>query len=192
MTVLYNLANEPWLKYSMAGIADQGLRSSQWTSARLRSQTLFLETARERFQLSYQPLGPDEERGQVGRRRRRRRAGLPPRRQNPPPAGPLPVLRHAAAAPRTRPACALLPPPPPLTRLPAHPPLPKDLYQLARCRSPLPVASMRALGVPMPAGEVEVLQSDVAWDEFKVGSGGRGGGKAWPMLTWLFGMEPTA
>jgi hypothetical protein len=63
--VLYSLANEPWLKYSMAGIADQGLRSSQWTSARLRGQTLFLETARERYQLAYLPPGDGEERVQV-------------------------------------------------------------------------------------------------------------------------------
>lgn len=106
VTVLYNLCNEPWLKYSMSGIADQGLRSSQWTSARLRSQTLYLETSRERYELSYQPLGEQEERQQ-------------------------------------------------------------DLYQLARCKCALPLATMKKLGVPMPASEVEVLQSGVAWDEFK-------------------------
>ncbi|KAI8475901.1 MAG: hypothetical protein J3K34DRAFT_403140 [Monoraphidium minutum] len=106
VTVLYNLCNEPWLKYSMSGVADQGLRSSQWTSARLRSQTLYLETSRERFELSYQPPGDQEERQQ-------------------------------------------------------------DLYQLARCKCALPLATMTKLGVPMPPAEGEVLQSGVAWDEFK-------------------------
>lgn len=63
--MLYNLVNEPWLKYSMAAIADQGLRSRDWTSARLRGATLYLETATERFELAYSPPGDDEERAQV-------------------------------------------------------------------------------------------------------------------------------
>ena len=40
----YNLSNEPWLKYSMAAIADRGLKPSQLTSARLRAEVLYLET----------------------------------------------------------------------------------------------------------------------------------------------------
>lgn len=54
---------------------------------------------------------------------------------------------------------------------------PQDLYQLARCKCALPLTTMKKLGVPMPASEVEVLQSGVAWDEFKVGLGvgGQGG-----------------
>jgi hypothetical protein len=51
VTLLYNLANEPWLKYTMASVADQGLGSDHWTSARLRGATLYLETARERLEL---------------------------------------------------------------------------------------------------------------------------------------------
>lgn len=42
----FNLCNEPWLKYSMLLVADQGLKPSQWTSARLLREVLFLETAR--------------------------------------------------------------------------------------------------------------------------------------------------
>lgn len=45
VTVLYNLCNEPWLKYSMSSIADRGLKSSQWTSSRLREEVLYLETS---------------------------------------------------------------------------------------------------------------------------------------------------
>lgn len=44
--MLYNLVNEPWLKYSSMAIADRGLKSSHWTAARLRGEVLYLETAR--------------------------------------------------------------------------------------------------------------------------------------------------
>jgi hypothetical protein len=48
VTVLYSLANEPWLKYSMSAVADRGLRPSAWTSARLArgGEVLYLETNR--------------------------------------------------------------------------------------------------------------------------------------------------
>ena len=48
VTVLYSLANEPWLKYSMAAVADRGLRPSAWTSARLArgGEVLYMETNR--------------------------------------------------------------------------------------------------------------------------------------------------
>ena len=52
VTIQYNLCNEPWLKYSMAAVADRGLKPSQWTSARLHKEVLFLETLRERYELS--------------------------------------------------------------------------------------------------------------------------------------------
>eukprot|EP00878_Enallax_costatus_P028453 GHUV01030736.1.p1 GENE.GHUV01030736.1~~GHUV01030736.1.p1 ORF type:complete len:154 (+),score=40.73 GHUV01030736.1:506-967(+) len=53
VTVLYNLCNEPWLKYSMSSICDRGLKSSQWTSSRLREEVLYLETSRQRYELAY-------------------------------------------------------------------------------------------------------------------------------------------
>lgn len=46
VTVQYNLCNEPWTKYSMSTVADRGLKPSQWTSARLHHQVLYLETHR--------------------------------------------------------------------------------------------------------------------------------------------------
>jgi hypothetical protein len=46
VTVLYNLCNEPWLKYTLAALADRGLKPSAWTSARLREETLYLETSK--------------------------------------------------------------------------------------------------------------------------------------------------
>ncbi|CAI5504841.1 unnamed protein product [Closterium sp. Naga37s-1] len=57
VTLQYNLCNEPWLKYSMAIIADHGLKRPQFTSARLkRAEVLYLETATHRFELSYEPV----------------------------------------------------------------------------------------------------------------------------------------
>eukprot|EP00208_Stichococcus_sp_RCC1054_P006746 CAMPEP_0206141198 /NCGR_PEP_ID=MMETSP1473-20131121/12087_1 /ASSEMBLY_ACC=CAM_ASM_001109 /TAXON_ID=1461547 /ORGANISM="Stichococcus sp, Strain RCC1054" /LENGTH=369 /DNA_ID=CAMNT_0053535663 /DNA_START=229 /DNA_END=1338 /DNA_ORIENTATION=+ len=55
VTVQYNLCNEPWTKYSMATVADRGLKPAQWTSARLHHQVLYLETHRQRYELSRVP-----------------------------------------------------------------------------------------------------------------------------------------
>lgn len=52
VTVKYNLCNEPWMKYSMNVVADRGLKVTEWTSARLRKEILFVETHMERFELS--------------------------------------------------------------------------------------------------------------------------------------------
>jgi len=68
VTVQYNLCNEPWLKYSIAAVADQGFKRSQWTSARLRRDTLYLETHSQRFELSWdgEEQGGDSEGGGGG------------------------------------------------------------------------------------------------------------------------------
>ncbi|KAF8067216.1 rxt3 [Scenedesmus sp. PABB004] len=61
VTVLYNLCHEPWLKYSMSSVADRGLKSSHWTSSRLREEVIYMETSRHRFELSYAgTAGPDD------------------------------------------------------------------------------------------------------------------------------------
>lgn len=52
VTIQYNLCNEPWLKYNIAAVADQGFKRSQWTSARLRMETLYLESHSTRYELS--------------------------------------------------------------------------------------------------------------------------------------------
>ncbi len=46
VSVLFNLCNEPWLKYTLSAIADRGMKHAGWTSARLRAEVLFLETNR--------------------------------------------------------------------------------------------------------------------------------------------------
>ncbi len=52
ITLQYNLCNEPWLKYTMTAVSDRGLKPSQWASARLHSEVLYLETHRRRYELS--------------------------------------------------------------------------------------------------------------------------------------------
>ena len=54
VTVQYNLCNEPWLKYNVAAVADQGFKKSQWTAARLRRESLYLETHGQRYELSFE------------------------------------------------------------------------------------------------------------------------------------------
>ncbi len=43
---MFNLTNEPWLKYNMPAVADRGLKPHEWTSARLHSSVLYLENDR--------------------------------------------------------------------------------------------------------------------------------------------------
>lgn len=46
VSVVFNLCNEPWLKYTISAIADKTMKPSGWTSARLRDDVLFLESNR--------------------------------------------------------------------------------------------------------------------------------------------------
>jgi len=50
--VVFNLSNEPCLKYSLAIVADQGPEESRWTSMRLRREVVYLESRHRRFELA--------------------------------------------------------------------------------------------------------------------------------------------
>lgn len=52
LTVIYNLVNEPWPKYTMMAVADRGLKPHEWTSARLQTAVLYMESCKERFELA--------------------------------------------------------------------------------------------------------------------------------------------
>ena len=52
VTLLYSLSNEPWYKYSMSAIADRGLDRSYWTSARLNTEVLYLESHDTRYEIA--------------------------------------------------------------------------------------------------------------------------------------------
>lgn len=102
----YSLCNEPWLKYGPAAAADRGLRRGGWTSARLATRVLLLETHTARYELSRVP---------------------------PPPAG--------GAADGTG-----------------------DTYRWARVKRPLPLRRMRAVGLPLPVEEVDVIHAALPWE----------------------------
>ncbi len=53
ISVMYNLCNEPWLKYSLHEILDRGLLCSELTAAKLMSKCLYLETSAKRYELTW-------------------------------------------------------------------------------------------------------------------------------------------
>lgn len=52
LTVIYNLVNEPWPKYTLMAVADRGLKPHEWTSARLQTAVLYMESATQRYELA--------------------------------------------------------------------------------------------------------------------------------------------
>mmetsp|Transcript_1480 Transcript_1480/g.4303 ORF Transcript_1480/g.4303 Transcript_1480/m.4303 type:complete len:325 (+) Transcript_1480:51-1025(+) len=49
--VMFNLSNEPMFKYALPLVADRGLEPSEWTSTRLRTEALYLESETRRYEL---------------------------------------------------------------------------------------------------------------------------------------------
>jgi hypothetical protein len=126
----YCLANEPWLKYSVGAVADRGLKRAAWTSTRLATQVLLLETRDVRFELS-QVDAPGGAAGTSGG------------------GGDGDNGDGSAATASGQP----------------H-------YRWARVRRPLPLRRMRALGLPLPSEEVEVLHPALAWEDLAWGPAG--------------------
>lgn len=58
--VVFSLSNEPWLKYSLALVADQGTDRERWTSTRMRREAMYLESNSRRFELTLQPSAGSE------------------------------------------------------------------------------------------------------------------------------------
>jgi len=52
VTVVFNLVNEPWAKYTLAAVCDRGLKRHDRTSARLQSNVLYLESYTDRYEVS--------------------------------------------------------------------------------------------------------------------------------------------
>ena len=50
--VVFSLSSDPWYKYSLGLIADQGTEPSRWTSTRLRKEALYLESTSCRYELA--------------------------------------------------------------------------------------------------------------------------------------------
>mmetsp|Transcript_27769 Transcript_27769/g.70787 ORF Transcript_27769/g.70787 Transcript_27769/m.70787 type:complete len:333 (-) Transcript_27769:359-1357(-) len=111
VSVQFNLVNEPWLRYSLGAVADKGLKHTQLTSARLRSEALLLESASQRYQIAIQPAAGGAQ-GDAG----------------------------------------------------------QDVFTFARCKQLLTATMMaKKAGVPMPAPMLEVIETNVEWEEFKWG-----------------------
>lgn len=56
--ICFNLSNEPMFKYSLSLLADRGFEPADWTSTRLRTEVLYLESDSHRYELSLDPAGP--------------------------------------------------------------------------------------------------------------------------------------
>eukprot|EP01137_Pigoraptor_chileana_P001033 Opistho-2@38093 len=52
VSLIYNISNDPCLKYTTNLIADRGTDPHAWTSNRLKNEVIYLETERERYELS--------------------------------------------------------------------------------------------------------------------------------------------
>jgi len=59
--VVFNMSNDPCLKYSIALMADQGTEPDRWTSTRMRREVLYLESRHRRFELAQTSSGGDGE-----------------------------------------------------------------------------------------------------------------------------------
>ena len=53
VSLVFNLCNEPWLKYGLNDVADRGMGNGELTSAKLMSHCLFLETNSRRYELTW-------------------------------------------------------------------------------------------------------------------------------------------
>eukprot|EP01027_Heterolobosea_sp_BB2_P010738 GEZU01015726.1.p1 GENE.GEZU01015726.1~~GEZU01015726.1.p1 ORF type:complete len:201 (+),score=63.83 GEZU01015726.1:146-748(+) len=63
VTVVFNLSNEPCLKYTLNAVADKGFEDKNFTSYRLLNEVLFVETMNDRYELSLQEpaQAPDQQ-----------------------------------------------------------------------------------------------------------------------------------
>lgn len=52
VNIVFNMCNEPSFKYSCANICDKGSDVKQWTSYKLKTMVLYLETQAERFEIA--------------------------------------------------------------------------------------------------------------------------------------------
>lgn len=163
ITLQYNLCNEPWLKYTMTAVSDRGLKPSQWASARLHSEVLYLETHQRRYELSRVDTSASSgnDANSV--------SSLPePPRLRRMLCDSVRVLLPSLAAERSSAAvtgqgrvvlslerigwCAQQ----------------GETYRWAICKEPLPVVEMRHVGIPLPGKHVDVLHSSLAWEDLQV------------------------
>ena len=146
----YSLSGEPWLKYSAAAVADRGLKRHQWTSARLASSVLFLETHSERFELARVGVGASSSSSAAAEEGAAAAAA----------AG---ANGEAAAGTATTAGTEATPG--------FHAP---DTFRWAKVAKPFPLRAMRKMGLPLPAealeasGGITLKWEEIAWGQASV------------------------
>jgi hypothetical protein len=174
VTIQYNLCNEPWLKYSMAAVADRGLKASQWTSARLRNEVLYLETHKQRFELSRVDAAAPSSGSETSAVSAAARLSRAPSwtQGNPPvhsltPLEPMVAMHYVRNQQRgrhvlrmhffqfclRRQACMVWQ---------------GEVFRWARCRQVLPQERLRKIGLPLPDSHLHVLEPALAWEDLQV------------------------
>lgn len=58
VTVVFSMSNDPWIKYSLQAVCDQGLKPHDRTSAKVKSHVMLLETYNTRYELA--PKGTND------------------------------------------------------------------------------------------------------------------------------------
>ncbi|KAF0909244.1 hypothetical protein E2562_032956 [Oryza meyeriana var. granulata] len=137
VTIQYNLCNEPWLKYSISIVADKGLKKSLYTSARLKKgEVIYLETHYNRYELCFS----GEKSRSVGSSSNASDAE-PEKHHNS-------SHHHSQNGDRGSTEHEL-----------------RDVFRWSRCKKAMPESTMRSIGIPLPAEQLEVLQDNLEWED---------------------------
>ncbi|KAF2922788.1 hypothetical protein DAI22_07g139900 [Oryza sativa Japonica Group] len=140
VTIQYNLCNEPWLKYSISIVADKGLKKSLYTSARLKKgEVIYLETHYNSFH-RYELCFSGEKARLVGSSSNAADAETEKHQNS--------SHHHSQNGDRASSEHEL-----------------RDLFRWSRCKKAMPESSMRSIGIPLPADQLEVLQDNLEWED---------------------------
>ncbi|CAM8947151.1 unnamed protein product [Rhodiola kirilowii] len=153
--IMYNLCNEPWLKYSLSVVADKGLKKSLYTSARLKmGEVLYGETHSKRYELCF------------SREKAVKTTLAPP-----------PQLHGEAVSSQNHnkgershmdiDSDSII----------------IDTFRWSRCWRPLPQSLMLSVGIPLPSEHVEVIEDNLDWEDIKWSQSGVWiAGKEYPLV----------
>ncbi|XVF77865.1 hypothetical protein PTKIN_Ptkin14bG0081700 [Pterospermum kingtungense] len=136
VTIQYNLCNEPWIKYSIAIVADKGLKKPLYTSARLRKgEVLYLETHSCRYELCF----TGEKMVKATPASHAHEADTEKSQNH---------HTHSSNGEKNDSDHVVI-----------------DVFRWSRCKKPLPQKVMRSIGIPLPLEHVEVLEENIDWED---------------------------
>lgn len=140
VTIQYNLCNEPWIKYSISAVADKGLKKPLFTSARLKKgEVLYLESHSCRYELCFS--GEKMVKAIPGSNTNEMES------EKHQPHG----LHHANVERSIIDSDSVM----------------MDVFRWSRCKKPLPQKVMRAIGIPLPLDNLEVLEDNLDWEDIQ-------------------------